>query len=116
MKKILTLLGVMVLSAGASFAAIEENKTSDIEILRSQGYSESALRIVDTVKANNQGPTGKYKRYFIRKKDTPYTVIKNYVDPIQDDGDFGVRQINYTNTWKGNETYYSTKVKRVEDL
>lgn len=116
MKKILTLLGIITLGAGVSYAAISENKTSDIDILRSQGYSESALRIVDTVKAHNQGPTGKYKRYFFKKKDTPYTTLKNYVDPIQDDGDFGSHQINYTNTWKGDETYYSTKYKKVEDL
>jgi len=116
MKKIITLLGIATLIVSVSFAAIDENETGNIDVLRSQGYSESTLRIMDTIKSLNQGPEGKYKRYFSKKKNTPYSALKVYVDPIQDDGEFGVHQINFTNTWKGNETNYSTRFDEVEDL
>lgn len=116
MKKILTLLGIMVLSAGISMAAMEEDETSNIEVLRAQGYSESALRIMDNVKANNQGLNGNYKRHFTDKKKGAYTTLKLYVDPIQDDGDFGNHQVNFTNTWQGDETKYSLIEEEIEDL
>ena len=115
MKKILALFGFTVLLSGISFAAIEENSTADIDVLRSQGFSESALQIVDTVKFRNQG-IGKYKKRFARKKESPYSTVKVYVDPIQDDGNFGEHQINFTNTWKGNETDYSASKEEIENL
>jgi len=115
MKKILALFGVTILLGSASFAAIEENSTANIEILRSQGFSESALQVIDTVKFHNQEP-GKYKKHFARKKEGPYSTLKLYVDPIQDDGEFGEHQVNFTNTWKGNETNYSTSKESVENL
>ena len=116
MKKIMILLGIMTLAVNVSFADLEENNTSNINILRSQGYSESALRIIDTIKSKNQGPTGRYKKHFSDAKETPYTALKLYVDPIQDDGHFAEHQINFTNTWNGDETEYSTRVQEVENL
>lgn len=113
MKKIMALFGIMLLSAGISFAAIEENDTADIDIMRSQGYSENALRVVDAIKANNQGPTGRYKRHFYDKKSNflgrAYTRLKNYVDPAQDDHLFGEHEINFTNTFFGDEPPYSIR-------
>ena len=123
MKKIMTLLGVALFSTSISFGAIEENSTANIEILRSQGYSETALRTVDTVKAHNQGPTGKYKRHFHDKHSNfigkSYTRLKRYVDPAQDDNLFGEHQINFTNTFYGTEPPYATRKTdeiQIEDL
>ena len=67
-------------------------------------------------KSKNQGPTGRYKKHFYTKKNSPYTSLKLYVDPIQDDGNFGQHQVNFTNTWTGDETHYSTRAKEVENL
>lgn len=116
MRKILTLVGIAVFATGISFASIDEDKTTDIDVLRAQGYSESALQIVDVVKANNQGPNGTYQRRFSPKKASPYQALKIYVDPIQDDGAFAEHQVNFTNTWQGDETEYSMIRKETENL
>jgi hypothetical protein len=111
MKKITALFAVALLSISVSNAAMTDTQTTDIDILRSQGYSETALRAIDTVKANNQGPTGKYQRYFVPKKfnifGRAYTNIKTYVDTAQDDGRFGQHQINFTNTFMDETAEYS---------
>ncbi len=110
MKKITALLAVTLLSIGASNAAMTDSQTTDIEILRSQGYSETALRAIDAIKANNQGPTGKYQKHFTPKKNpfgNAYTKVKNYVDTAQDDGQFGNHQINFSNTFMNDNAGYS---------
>ena len=114
MKKVLAFLGIMTLSTMASYALMTDVNTSDVDILRKQGYSESALKVVDTVKYNARGMNGKYERRFVpvaqnSKAGRAYTYLKNYVDPIQDDDLFGRHQINFTNTWNGDETDYSQK-------
>lgn len=116
MKKILTLVGIAVFATGVSFASIDEDKTTDIDTLRGQGYSESTLQIVDVVRANNQGPNGTYQRRFSSKKITPYQALKIYVDPVQDDGAFAEHQVNFTNTWQGDETEYSMVKKEPQNL
>ena len=109
MKKLMTVLGILSLSATMTFAALDELETSEITTLRSQGYSESTLRAVDTVKFKNQGPAGRYKRHFSTVPASKYQYLKIYVDPIQDDDQFGEHQINFTNTWNGDETHYTTR-------
>ena len=95
-------------------------QTSDIDILRSQGYSESALRTVDAIKANNQGPTGKYQTHFVQKKSNifgrAYTTIKNYFDTTQDDGQFGNHQINFTNTFMNETAEYGYPTVERNDI
>ena len=123
MKKLFVLLGVIVLSTGMSFASMSESDTSNIDILRRQGFSESALHIVDTAKYHAGDKSG---RYYTRNVDNgkklgkTYTVIKDYVDPIQDDGLFGEHQINFSNSWDwGRNKYsgrYNSKEKKVENL
>ncbi|MBQ4647140.1 MAG: hypothetical protein IJB79_07305 [Candidatus Gastranaerophilales bacterium] len=108
MKKIMALLGITLLSTSISFAIMDDTKTSEIETLRSQGYSESVLRVVDTVKSHNQGPTGKYKRHFSAPNVGVYSHIKHYFDPIQEDDQFGEHEINFSNNWNGDETRYTT--------
>jgi hypothetical protein len=109
MKKIMTVLGILSLSATMTFAALDELETSEITTLRSQGYSESTLRAVDTVKYKNQGPAGRYKRHFSTAPASKYQYIKLYFDPIQDDDNFGEHQINFANTWNSDETHYTTR-------
>ena len=114
MKKILAFVGIMALSATASYAFYTESNTSSVDMLRRQGYSESALRVVDTVKYNARGTNGKYQKRFIpvaqnSKIGRSYSYLKSYIDPIQDDGEFAQHQINFTNTWNGDETHYSQK-------
>ena len=110
MKKSVVLFALSILITNISFAAIDEAKTSDIDTLRAQGYSESALRVIDTVKYHNQGVNGKYqKRFNVAKKPSPYHRLKLYVDPTQEDDLFGEHQVNFTNTWDGEETSYTTQ-------
>lgn len=124
MKKLLVLLGVAILFPMSSYAYYYENETSDIDVLKAQGYSDSALMMVDLANDINKGQNGTYTRRFQPK--TPknkwgnaYTHLKRYVDPIQDDGKFGEHQINFTNTWLGDKTNYSSVLEEksaVENL
>ena len=110
MKRLMTLLVSGLLLTNISIAAIDEVKTSDVDTLRAQGYSESALRILDTVKYYNQGTSGKYQRRFtVPKEPGAYHRLKVYVDPVQEDDLFGEHQINFTNNWNGDENSYSTQ-------
>ena len=52
---------------------------------------------------------GKYKSQYKTRIKGPYYRIKTYIDPIQDDNLFGEHQINYTNSWNGDETRYTSK-------
>lgn len=118
MKKLLVLLGVAVLSSGVSFASIDETKTSDIDILRNQGYSESMLNVVDVAKSFNSYNKGKSRYYrnamdrgnFFGKK---YSYLKTYFDPVQDDGLFGEHQINFSNSWDWGRNRYSSRYTSV---
>ncbi len=124
MKKLLVLLGVMAFLPAASFAYYNENETSDVDVLRAQGYSDSALMMVDLANDINKGQNSTYTRRFQPK--TPknkwgnaYTYLKRYVDPFQDDGKFGEHQINFTNTWMDDTTHYSSGLEEksvVENL
>ncbi len=124
MKKLLVLLGVMAFIPAVSFAYYNENETSDIDVLRAQGYSDSALMMVDLANDINKGQNGTYTRRFQPK--TPkgklgnaYTHLKRYVDPFQDDGKFGEHEINFTNTWMDGTTHYSSALEEkssVENL
>lgn len=120
MKKILALSATMLFATGLTFASVNENETADINVLRGQGYSESTLRVVDTVNYHNKSLTKKQERHFDKsKKPSAYTNVKLYFDPIQDDDNFGEHQINFTNTWNGDETHYTTRKveqKPVENL
>ncbi len=124
MKKLIVLCGLATLSTSLSFAYFESTKTSDIDILRAQGYSESTLQVVDWANATNKGQDSTYVRHFVKKQPKgklgkAYTNLKLYVDPSQDDGLFGEHQINFTNTWNGDNTKYSTRVmekEKIEDL
>ena len=116
MKKLLVLLGVMVFASCSSYAHIDESETSDIDTLRTQGYSESMLEVIDTVKSHNKGKNSKTQRYFRRKDHRSlgkgYDYLKLYIDPIQDDGFFGEHQINFSNNWNGDNTKYSSQYVR----
>ena len=117
MKKVLVLFSTMTLMTGASLAYIED--TSDINNLRTQGYSESLLRTIDLVKVHNKGTNGNYQRKFPAKKETAYSNLKIYWDPIQDDGEFGGHQVEFSNTWMGKETFYTSRFhsdKSVDNL
>ena len=117
MKKVLTALSVTLISSTVCFAMMEETQTSNIDILRAQGYSESALKVIDIAKAHGQGL--KYKKYYTTQAKGPYHRIKVYTDPIQDDDTFGEHQLNFANSWNGDETRYTSgKVPsgKVEDL
>ena len=120
MKKLLVLFGVLVFVPSLSYAYINESETSDIDVLCAQGYSVSTLQVVDTARYHNSGKNSKNKRYF-RLKDNnkfgrAYTFVKNYLDPIQDDGRFGEHEINYTNTWSGEYTNYSTGREPIQEI
>lgn len=115
MKKLFVLFGIFAFLGSASFAYYYENETLNPEILKAQGFSDSAIRITDKVHSFNEGIHGDYQRRFKRqdknKLGKGYTYIKNYIDPYQDDGWFGEHQINFTNTWAGDSTHYSTPEK-----
>lgn len=121
MKKLIILSAMLVFASNIGFAAQDGSEMSSIDSLRAQGYSEHTLKILDTV--NYMNKHGNYETYYVDKKENPigkfYTKAKLYTDVAQDDGKFGMHEINYTNSFFGEETSYTTrKVKRsdVENL
>ena len=105
MKKLLILFGIITFLPSLSYAYFEEGKTSDIDVLKKQGYSESTLKLVDWTNYTNKGQESKYVRHYQPKKregwGKGYNLLKTYVDPIQDDARFGEHQINFSNLWYG---------------
>ena len=123
MKKLLLVLGVVTLATGCSFAEIEVTETTATKNLKQQGYSESMARIVDTVKSKNQSKGETYVRDFAQPQRTRmgniYHNIKIYFDPSQDDGKFGEHEIDFSNSWQGDDVEYSSPLIRknkVENL
>lgn len=125
MKKIIAVLGFMALSVGTTFAYLEESKTSDINVLKRQGYSESTLQVVDWTNATNKGEGSTYVRQYAPKErkglGKAYYRVKTYFDPIQDDSQFAEHQINFSNVWRFDQNapeYSNTKVKKngIENL
>lgn len=118
MKKIMALFAATLICTNLTFAYIEEGKTSDIQVMQNQGYSQSALRIVDTINFQSRG-VKKYDRRYKKTEPSGYAYVKRYLDPLQDDDNFGEHEINFTNTWNNDEPHYTTtKVKNgvVENL
>ena len=123
MKKILLALGIISVLQLCASAYLYENETSAVSTLEAQGYSKSALEAVDWVNSRNGGKHSKYVRHYNQKKNgilgRAYQALKLYVDPAQDDGRFGDHEIEYSNTWLGNSTHYSSDMsenRQVENL
>ena len=123
MKKALVLFGIIAIAPLAASAYMYENETTEIKTIEAQGYSSSMQEIVDWSNYRGQGVNGTYVRHFQHKKKNKlgraYQRLKEYWDPIQDDGEFGDRHIEFSNTWMGNDTKYSSDMvenKQVENL
>lgn len=121
MKKLLISLGLMMLTASCSFAYYYAESSSSVDVLKAQGYSESTLIIADKMNKYNSGLYGKYKPVYYKKSAdnkymNAYEKLKNYVDPIQDDGNFFEHQINFTNSWMGDNAPYVHKAKRTNTV
>ena len=121
MKKILLSLTVMAVIPCISMAYVYENETSNLEVLKVQGYSTPTLQMMDAVNYSDKGVNGTYQRKFKNHRADDkigwYQRLKQYVDPIQDDGKFGEHDVTLSNTWLNDYTKYSSPLKSdVEDL
>lgn len=120
MKKLFVLFGIMTFISSASFAYYFENETLNPEVLDAQGYSDSTIVIADKVHALNAGLNGNYqRRYKLQHKNKlgkAYYYLKNYIDPLQDDGLFCEHQINFSNTWADGTTFYTTPERPVKGV
>ena len=121
MKKILVLLGVAAISQASTLAYMYENETSSMRVMGAQGYSTATMQVVDLINYRNRGANGKYVRHFQKRQHgrglgKAYQELKEYVDPAQDDGLFGEHSIQFTNTWKGNDTHYSSEQEMNEQV
>jgi len=123
MKKVLSLFGFMIMLPLCANAEVYE--TTTVDDIGKQGYSQSMLRTVDTTLKNHQSHQGNYKKVYNKKSGInfigkAYTRIKIYFDPAQDDGNFGEREVNFTNNWMGDSVRYNypteDKNNRIEDL
>ena len=118
MRKVFVLLSIAALSMGASFAAINDNATSDIDLLRNQGYSEGILNVIDTAKSHDGN--GNNPRYYTTRGKNAlgrgYTSLKTYIDPVQDDGLFGEHQINFSNSWTWGRNRYSSRYRKANNV
>ena len=116
MKMILVLLGIMALVPCASYAYMEESNTASVDTLRARGFSETTLQLVDLTQDRDKGENSPYQRRFIPKGHKnfigkSYAFLNNYFNPIYDDGLFGEHQVNFTNTWSGENSSYSSPLK-----
>lgn len=125
MKKIIALLGFMALTTSMSLAYLEEGTTSNLDVLKRQGYSESTLQVVDWTNATNKGEDSTYVRNYTPKErkglGKAYYRLKTYFDPVQDDSHFAEHQINFSNVWRFDQEapeYSNTKVEKsgIENL
>ena len=109
-----------MVTTGVVFASIDSNDLTNLKVLEQQGYSIPAIHMVDAEKSKNSYDNDvKYERVY-KKKKSVYQALKNYFDPIQDDGEFGEHKIEFSNTWNGDTParYVSPlrPVKKVESL
>lgn len=122
MKKVLVLFGALSIAMLPALAYIPESETASVETLKKQGYSESALKALDYVNATSQGSDVdcKYVRYYKTKKGNivgrGYSSLKRYFDPAQDDGEFGHHQVEFSNTWQGDEPRYASPLAPAADM
>lgn len=126
MKKIIALLTALLIAPSA-MAIIYSEDTSDPAFLQNKGYSQSLIRTIDMKKYHATGSENTYEKYYKEKSafaDKPETVkehlaswykkAKVYLDPIQDDGHFSEREIEFDNDWF--PELPSQKQKKVENL
>lgn len=81
-----------------SRAEISVKEYMSYEFLETQGYSPDTLRLVEINKAKTFGeelpdslPSNKFKR--------AYRKVMGYIDPAEDTGDFGMRQLHFRPTY-----------------
>lgn len=90
---IFLVLTIIVFTAtGFASAEITVRDYMSINFLDKQGYSDDTLKIVETNKAKTFGelpPQSVYKN----KLHKGYKLMMNYIDPSEDDGQFGNHQI-----------------------
>ena len=112
MKKLFLFLAIITFSTINANAYVMENETSDIDVLQKQGFSRSTLELVDWARYRNASDNPTYTRSFVPKRSNfigrSYQALKEYVDPCQDDGRFAEHNINFSNTWTGDDTHYSS--------
>jgi len=118
MKKVIIALSLLTLTCGVSSAYYYSTETSSVDVLEAQGYSENTLITVDKANKYNGGLYSSYQKQFRKKSpdnkfSNAYTKLKNYVDPIQDDGDFYDHEVNFTNTWNSDKVEYAYPYERI---
>ena len=96
----------MLIICPPSFSAILEGTTSDVPVLKDTTYSETMIRTIDMIKAHNTYGINKYHPYYTYNTDPDnparhtlhwYKKLRNQLDPAQDDGYFGMHEINFNN-------------------
>ena len=113
MKKLALTLCIAIAATSASYAYYLENDTHEIDTLRAQGFSESTIQAVDISTRHNKGKNHRNKYRYTKKDSNPignaYTKIREYFDPVQDDGLFGEHQIIFSNTWGDATPEYASR-------
>lgn len=106
MKKIFMLIISALIICPSAFSAIVEGKTSDVDVLRNTTYSESMIKTIDTIKTFNTYGVNPYTSKYAYNTDPNnpskhffhwYKKMRNWMDPAQDDGYFGMHEINFNN-------------------
>ena len=120
MKKLLV-FGIIALSTSACFAYLEEDKTATVETMRASGYSTPTLEMLDTCVYHDKGEHSNYVRYYRQKPHKnfigrAYTYAKKYFDPAQDDGMFADHEVEFSNTWYGDKTFYSSELEPANNV
>ncbi len=115
MKKLI-ILAAALFAISPCFAYLEEGHTADVSRMQKMDYSQACLKIIDRetshARGEGQGINTYYKPYEPKNKLTAfYHKLKVYIDPAQEDYDFGHRENSFTNgLFEMNEDYtkYST--------
>ncbi len=106
MKKIFFTLVLIIVMAPLAQAGIMEGRMTDNDMMLKTDYSESAARIIDTVRHHNNYDmdyyyervyTDSYPEDFGEYAALYYRKIKAWFDPMADDRYFGDHEVNFDN-------------------
>ena len=100
MKKIFCLVMICLMSTSVAFSAISNSEMYEATYMKNQGYSKETIRL-----ANDQ-VFSPHKDKFADSKKTHFKKMwdkLNYLfDPAHDSGEFGNKDIDFTNRWDEN--------------
>ena len=87
-------MSIMILCAGSAFSAITNRDMTNATYLKNQNYSDETVRLI---KMQDYTPDQDKDKNSDVKKPNPWRTFNSYIDPAYDNGQFGRKNINFSN-------------------